>query len=277
MPQPLDSDRHGGTFETSPFCGFGEVSIVRSEPLTPSNPPIAETGTTPAINYLTPSVAPNCANSPGRGGARNRAERESHGLTLRMIGNLKAAERHADAIGLPFTRMTTIHWEAAGLPLDRMAWATGRFIDRLTKTLTRHKSATAWLWVHENVPGSGYDKGGHCHLLYHIPADLVDRVVGLQKRWLRAITGRPYRKGVIHSRPVGFLLGLEKGNPALHFENAQEALGYVCKGAQQDALDAAGIDRQHEPQGLIIGRRCSTSQNIGPTERKAWTPPPVNF
>jgi hypothetical protein len=269
MPKPLDSDRHGGTFETSPNPRNGEVSIVRAELLKPVNQAIAETGTAPAIKYITPSVAANCASSPGRGGARNRADRVSHALKAKQIANLIAAERHADAIGLPFTRMTTIHWEAAGVPLRDMARATGRFIDRLTKALIRHGSGTAWLWVHENVPGSGHDKGGHCHLLYHIPAEHVDRVVRLQKRWLRAITRRPYRKGVIHSRPVGFLLGIEIGNPALHFENAQVALGYVCKGAPQAVLDAAGIDRQHEPQGLIIGRRCSTSENTGPSAREA--------
>jgi hypothetical protein len=81
--------------------------------------------------------------------------------------------------------MITIHWEAAGVPLDGMARATGRFLDLLTKTLARHGSRTTWLWVHEN----GEEKGGHCHILLHVPDHLVPRLTGSQKGWLRLITG----------------------------------------------------------------------------------------
>ncbi|WP_190276447.1 hypothetical protein [Tsuneonella flava] len=96
---------------------------------------------------------------------RNRADRESHALKPAQIANLKAAERHAEKIGLPFTRMISIHWQAAGVPVAGMAKATYRYADLLTKALARHGSRMAWLWTHENVPGNGHDKGGHCHLL----------------------------------------------------------------------------------------------------------------
>jgi len=65
-----------------------------------------------------------------------------------QVGNLIAATRHAEAIGLSFTRMITIHWEAAELPLADMAKATGHFTDLMTKALARHGSRTAWLWIH---------------------------------------------------------------------------------------------------------------------------------
>ena len=210
-------------------------------------------------------MAAQLTGTPGRGGSRNRADRESHALAKRQIGNLSASEGHSRAIGLPFTRMITIHWKAAGEPLSGMAAATGRFIDCLTRWLARRGYRIAWLWVHENAG----DKGWHCHLLASAPAELVKPLVAAQKRWLRAVTGKPYRAKVIRSDPIGGRLGLETGNPALHFENARAALAYLCKGAAQNALDAAGIDRQHQLQGLIIGRRCSTSQNIGATARKA--------
>ncbi|MFM5892983.1 MAG: hypothetical protein ACKOQM_00905 [Novosphingobium sp.] len=146
-----------------------------------------------------------------------------------------------------------------------MAATTGKFIDCLTRWLARRGFGIAWLWVHENAG----DKGWHCHILASVPAKLVKPLVGAQKRWLRKITGRPYRARVIRSDLIGGRLRLETGNPALHFENARAALAYLCKGAPQSALDAVGIDRQHKLQGLIIGRRCSTSQNIGATARKA--------
>lgn len=183
-----------------------------------------------------------------------------------QIANLSAAEGHSRIIGLPFTRMITIHWKAAGVPLVGMVAATGSFVNSLTRWLSRRGHRTAWLWVHENAG----DKGWHCHLLAHVPADLVKPLVGAQKRWLRRITDRPYRAKVIRSDPIGGRLRLETGNPELHFENARAALAYVCKGAPQGALDAAGMGRQHQPQGLIIGKRCSASQNINRTAREAY-------
>lgn len=264
-----DCNRHGGgTLKLHRDCGFGEVSIAPFQPVTLVNPPIQGTGTALAINYLTSGVAALSANSTGRGGARNRADRESHALTVAQIANLKAAERHAEKIGLPFTRMISIHWQAAGVPLAGMAKATGHFTDLMAKALARNGSQTAWLWVNENAPGNGHDKGGHCHMLAHIPGHLVPVITALQRSWLRRITGQPYRARVIHSKPIGGRLGLEAGNPDLHAVNLEAALFYVLKGASPEAAAQFGLERL-EPGGRVIGKRCATSQNIGAKARKA--------
>jgi hypothetical protein len=264
MTKPLSGALHGGSFETSPICKFGKVSKAPLQPQKPCNPPIPETGTAVALNYLRLGVPAHLPCGTGRGGARNSADRESHALTAPQIANLEAAERHARAIGLPFTRMITIHWQAAGVALADMVRATGRFLDLLAKALARHKSKTAWLWILEN----GDRKGGHCHLLVHVPVVLVSLLTKLQKGWLRRITGNPYRKRVIHSKPIGGRLGLEAGNPELYAINLAAALGYILKGANADAAARFGLDRL-EAGGLIIGKRCGTSQNIGAKARKA--------
>lgn len=264
MSKTQSSARHGGAFETSPFRGFSEVSTAPLQPQSPANPPIVTIGAALAINYLTYGVAALSVCSTGRGGARNRAYRESHALTAAHIRNLSAAERHAKKIGLPFNRMISIHWEAAGVPLAGMAKATGRFTDLMSKALARHGSGTAWLWTHENCG----PKGGHCHLLANVPADLVLRLTGLQRGWLRRITGKPYRGRVIHSKPIGGRLGLEAGNPDLHAINLEAALAYVLKGASPEAASQLALDRL-EPGGRVIGKRCGTSQNIGAKARKA--------
>lgn len=261
-----DCTRHGGgTFETSPVCGFGEVSIAARPDqwrIKANDPPA---GTALAINNLDLSVAANAPRTGCRGGARNRADRESHALTQAQVANLRAAERHARQIGLPFTRWITISWKLAGVPLEGMVKATGRFVDLLSRTLARHGSQTAWIWVHENGPNYGW----HCHLAIHVPAELVPLVMKLQKRWLRRITRRPYFAGVIKSKPIGLRLGLEKANPPLHAENLNVVMGYACKAAPQSALDALVIDRPHKDGGLVLGKRCSMSQNIGEAVRKA--------
>jgi len=263
MPKPPQSARHGGALKLHRDCGFGGVSIAPLHPPPSANPPIVQNGTALAINYLTSGVAALSAGATGRGGARNRADRESHALTAAQVGNLKAAERHAEKIGLPFTRMISIHWQAAGVPLAGMAKATYRFTDLMAKALARHGSRTAWLWTHE----SGDGKGGHCHLLAHVPADLVPVVTALQRGWLRRITGQPYRARVIHSKPIGGRLGLEAGNPDLHAVNLEAALAYVLKGASPEAASQFALERL-EPGGRVIGKRCGTSQNIGAKARK---------
>ncbi len=264
MPKTQSSARHGGTFETSPCPIFGEVSIAPLQPQSRAISPISETGTAVAISYLTLGVAAHLPCSTGRGGARNRASRERHALSLAHVANLIAATDHADTIGLPFTRMVTIHWEAAGVPLAGMAKASGRYTDLMAKALARNGSSTTWLWTHENGDG----KGGHCHLLAHVPADLVAVVTGLQRGWLRRITGTKYRARVIHSKPIGGRLGLETGNPDLHAINREAALAYVLKGASSEAALKFNLERL-EPGGRVIGKRCSTSQNIGAKARKA--------
>ena len=221
--------------------------------------PLFETSPNPRSGEVS-NLAPA---TKARGGARNSARRETHALTAVQIANLIAAEHHAGEIGLPFTRMVTIHWQAAGVGLSDMAKATGRFTDLLAKALARNGSGTAWLWAHENGDG----KGGHCHLLAHVPADLVPTVTSLQRGWLRRITGKPYRVRVIKSEPIGGRLGLETGNPDLHLVNLEAAFAYVLKGASPEVASRFALVRL-EPGGRVIGKRCGTSQNIGAKARR---------
>lgn len=254
--------RYGGALKLPQRATFGEVSIAPLTPVLRAILPFPTSGTALAINYLSLGVAPLSPRNPGRGGARNSATRESNALSATQLANLMAAARHAGAIGLALNRMVTIHWEAAGVPLTGMATATGRFTDLMGKALARHGSRAAWLWTHEN----GHGKGGHCHLLAHVPRDLVLPLAGLQRGWLGRITGKRYRARVIHSKPIGGRLGLEESNPALHGINLQVALAYLLKGADADAASQFGLTRL-EPGGRIIGKRCGTSQNIGAKAR----------
>ncbi|WAT17112.1 hypothetical protein OZN62_09200 [Aurantiacibacter sp. MUD11] len=255
--------RHGGTFETSPRVAKGEVSLVQPPFNNGEKRAFPDHGTAPAIDYSNLGVPADLPKRTGRGGARNRADRESHALHLGQVANLRDAFDHSAVIGLPFTRMITIHWEAAGVPLAGMAKATGAFIGLMSKTLARYGCATAYVWVHEG----GERKGGHCHMLVHVPAELTEVVSKLQRGWLRRITGRAYRKGVILSRPIGGRRGMEVDNPELHAVNLEVAFGYICKAASQTVLDHFDIDRLHEPGGLVIGKRCGTSQNTGAKAR----------
>ena len=249
VPKSSDSARHRCALKLHRRANFGEVSNEGCAPVSTQIGGPAAAGTPVAINYLRLGVAPHFTCRTGRGGARNRASRESHELSTAQLANLIAAAGHAEVIGLPLTRMITIHWQAAGVPLTRMANATGRFVDLLSKALNRHGTATAWLWVHED----GHGKGGHCHLLAHVPASLVQRLTALQRGWLRRITGQPYRSRVILSKPIGGRLGLEGTNPELHAANARAVLAYVLKGASPAAAAMFNLTCSKRAVGLSAG------------------------
>jgi len=201
----------------------------------------------------------NCASGgKARGGAHNRADRESVGITYKQVANLREASLMAERIGLPLNRFITIDWELGGIPLAGMAKATGRITNLLTEWLRRQGYRTAWIRVHENA-GS---VGGHCHMLVHVPPTCVAKLVAAQKRWLRSITGGPYLRRAIKSVPIGGLLGLETSNHARYRANLERTVAYLCKGALQPS--AAGW---RQPGGRVIGKRCGTSQNIGAKAR----------
>jgi hypothetical protein len=263
MPNPIKPDRRGSVLKLHRNCGFGEVSIGTPKPNRLDLQGFVGDGETSSLYILSLGVpADSIPRAGARGGANNKAGRVSQALTGKQLQNLIEATKHAVIIGLPFNRLITVHWQATGLALEGMAKATGRFIDLMSKALFRHRHKTAWIWVHEN----GERKGGHAHILAHVPAKLAIKIGRLFMGWLRSITGKPYRKGVIDSRPIGGRLGLEIGNPALLAVNLKAALGYVLKGADAQVAQAHNLTRL-EPGGLIIGKRCGTSQNIGPKAR----------
>lgn len=181
-------------------------------------------------------------------------------VSVAHVGKLIAATGHANAIGLPFNRFITIHWEAADIAPAGIVKATGRYIDLLTKLIARHGVSTALIWVQE----SGHGKGNHIHILAHVPASMVKHITSSNRKWLRSISGNKTRKGVIKSVPIGGRLNIENSNPEMHLVNQDAALAYVLKGADANAAHRYGLTRL-EPGGVCIGKRCGVSQNIEPT------------
>jgi sorbitol-specific phosphotransferase system component IIBC len=80
------------------------------------------------------------------------------------------------------------------------------------------------------------------------------------RRWLRKVTGQPYRRGVVHNSRIGGTVNCYKSNPALYAVNLDAVLAYVCKGVSPS--DAARLSIKHEPGGIIIGKRVAGAQVI---------------
>ena len=76
--------------------------------------------------------------------------------------------------------------------------------------------------------------------------------------------------GVTHSRRIGLSLSHadQTGYGGETYRlNLAEVLDYVLKGAGDDAREKLSL-RRREPGGVIVGKRCGTSQNIGEKARR---------
>ena len=200
---------------------------------------------------------------PGRGGARNRRERRSSALSLTAAAGLMDAAAFALSVGLGFNRFATIHWAAGGVTDDLAA--TARWLKLAGDWVRSCGGQFAYIWVRETGP----DKGAHVHMMLHLPPDLAAGFDRRQRGWQTA-SGARWKARIRYSRPIGrnlrhYAMGEIDGQS--YEANLAETLDYVLKGADDAARSLLGIVRS-EPGGVIVGKRCGVSQNIGPEARR---------
>ena len=81
------------------------------------------------------------------------------------------------------------------------------------------------------------------------------------RRWLRTITGLPYRAGVIDTERIGGTLSAATRDPDGYRQNLFNAAAYVCKGVRP--ADAAGLGiKRVEDGGRVIGKRSAVCQQL---------------
>jgi hypothetical protein len=202
-----------------------------------------------------------CCTSPAykRKNPRNSAARVSHAIKQHDAENILAATHFAMQCDLPLNRFVTIHWQQARLegPVQE---ATLRFLKLARDWMRLRGAQLAFVWVRENGPA----KGEHVHILLHCPPALARGFGERQRGWLKQ-AGAHFCRGVIFTRPIGrsyrhASVGLQFGEA--YTDHLGEVLGYVLKGASAQAARVLGLVRL-EPSGMIVGKRCSTSENIG--------------
>jgi hypothetical protein len=226
---------------------------------TGENRAIPETGTALAIIDDIPSVGLSPAGR-GWGGARNRADRTSEYLTLRQCEGLIAAADQAQRRGLSFNRHWTVHYQKAGIAEIDAARFIGRLLKLAGDYARRHNGKVAATWVRENGDG----KGGHVHILLHLPEGLELR--GRTAQWVR-LAGGKVTLGVSVMRSIGGTIKAAGRDDAHYRKNADVVRNYLLKGADAETGAALGLARYGE-RGLIVGKRCGRTQNIG-SGRKA--------
>lgn len=193
-----------------------------------------------------------------RGGARNRKNRVSQFLTEAQVARLAQAMFNAFHIGLPLNRFITIHWERAGISETKAAWATGQFLKYARDWLAKLGLPFAYVWVRENDHGDG-SKGDHVHILAHIPDG--QSIGRLQRRWIRHITGKPYRAKVIMTGRVGGCANASIVSPQHYRANLLYVAEYVLKGGQKAVSEALGLGRWGDG-GRVVGKRTGVSKSL---------------
>jgi hypothetical protein len=210
------------------------------------------------------------------GGSRNRADRASLHLSRRQVEAMLAATLHAQNIGLAFNRHWTVHYEAAGIAERDGAGFIRRLLRLASKQVRRDGGEIAALWARENGDG----KGGHVHILMHLPIGMTLR--NRTRRWIVAAGGTYARRASRASR-VRSIAGMREnegigdcdGDCATlsnltiseHYRaNADAVLAYLLKGASEHTGKALALPRYGEG-GPIIGKRAGWTQNIGRAAR----------
>jgi hypothetical protein len=173
--------------------------------------------------------------------------------------NFIEAVRFAKLISLPLVAHLTIHWSLTDVGDDPDGKLFAKFREGLDKWLHRRGIVFAGAWARERE-ARGQSDVEHCHLLFHLPVQyrmgkklrqVEAAILRLVKRQGRAVTDERVIKLVIHDNPDG---------------------KYLIKGGGPKIWKRFGLRSKHRrAQGLICGKRCGVTENIGLAARKRWS------
>ena len=174
-------------------------------------------------------------------------------ITVPQATNIIEAVGFAKMVGLHLVAHLTIYWACTYVGDDPYGKLFANVREGFNKWLIRHGIVFAGAWAREN-PGGDIE---HCHLLFHLPDEWCTgaRRLQLEAALYRLIKhhGRGYwedrvLKLVIHDNPDG---------------------KYLIKGGGPKVWKLFRLRKEHRRlQGVIHGKRCGTTQNIGPVARR---------
>jgi len=193
------------------------------------------------------------------GGSRNSRDRASDCLTPAQCKAMIAAAGYSQRLGFPFNRHWTIHYQKADVADTQATAFIGRLLKLARDYAARNKAPFTAIWARENGDG----KGGHVHILLHLPTALS--LKGRTRKWVR-LAGGICRPGVSVIKAVGGRLSSADIGDAHYCHNVAIVEGYLLKGASVATGRALGL-RLYGETGRVIGKRCGWTQNIGQSAR----------
>jgi hypothetical protein len=192
---------------------------------------------------------PSYVVSAKRQHSRSMRYRNSHRLKPWQVEELHRADAYARTVGLSLNRFCTIAW----LLTDHGTLSAAAFqigMKRVTQWFRDHGYPFAYIYVHENPVSRMGDDVPNTHILFHAPG-------GIRNSDLHSIFCVAFQSldgGIdIRSR-------VERGH-------ADFRLQYMTKGADDLTCRRFGGRRKAGGQGVVLIKRCGTSQNIGRAAR----------
>ena len=175
-------------------------------------------------------------------------------LSVHQAINIVEAIRFAKSLDLPLVAHLTIHWSGTVAFDDEDGSRFAKVREGLSKVLLRRGLPTAWVWCREC---KAHTDIVHCHLLFHLPAEyrFGAKLAEIETKLVRLVA----RQG------DGIL-----GEFAVHLRLWGDPDGlYLIKGGGARVWKRFPKIRKEwrRSQGVIHGKRCGVTQNLGPTAR----------
>ena len=180
-------------------------------------------------------------------------------ISMRQATNIIDAVHFAKFIGVPLIAHLTIHWGLTDVGDDPDGTLFAKLREGLDKWLQRRGIAFNGAWSRERQSG-GVSDVVHCHLLFHLP---VAYRAGARLRAVEAaITRLVTRHGNDYWADQVIKL-------VIHDEPPYPDGKYLIKGGGPKIWKKFGLRKEHRRlQGLISGKRCGTTQKLGPAARR---------
>jgi len=177
---------------------------------------------------------------------------------MRQAANIIEAVKFAKSIDRHLAAHLTIHWSLTDVGDDPNGSLFAKFRESFDKWLNRRGIAFAAAWARER-PTCGQSDVVHCHLLFHLPATYRTGKRQLQvKDAIRRLV-ELHGGGILH----------DKANDLKVHDNPDGK--YLIKGGGPEVWKRFGIRKENRRmQGIIHGKRCGTTENIGPAARMRW-------
>jgi hypothetical protein len=210
-----------------------------------------ESAPDPLLSVVCPFPA-QPARPPNHRG-RYRPHGSKH-ISVPQATNLIEAVEFAKSIDLPLVAHLTLHWSGTIVFDDPDGARFAKVREGLKKVLWRRGIPVAWVWCREC---KAHTDIVHCHLLFHLP---IAYRAGAKLDGIKAAIER-----LVDLHGDGIL-----GEFAVQIRIWPDPDGlYLIKGGGPDVWKRFPRIRKdwRKPQGIIHGKRCGTSQNVGPAAR----------
>ena len=179
-------------------------------------------------------------------------------ITVPQAANIIEAVSFAKLIGLPLVAHLTIHWSLTDVGDDPGGELFAKLREGLSKWLNRRGIVFAAAWARERQAG-GQSDVVHCHLLFHLPVEYRSGARLLQVEAAISRLLRRHSGDITHEKAIDL---------RLHDKPPYPDGKYLIKGGGRKVWKKFELRKEHRRlQGIIQGKRCGVTQNIGPGVR----------